>query len=55
MRLWQRYVARRHRKAHERFEAKRARQKALANQATQEAVRAAAQGSAGAQQGMYGL
>jgi len=52
--LWKRYVARRHRKAHERFEAERARQKALAGQDAQEAVRNVTQGSAASQQGMYG-
>jgi hypothetical protein len=52
--LWKRYVTRRHRKQHERIEAERARQKALAGQDVEEAVRNVAQGSAGAQQGMYG-
>jgi hypothetical protein len=52
--LWKRYVARRHQKQHERIEAERARQKALAGQDVEEAVRNVAQGSAGAQQGMYG-
>jgi hypothetical protein len=37
--LWKRYVARRHRKEHERVEAERARQKALKGQDAQEAVR----------------
>jgi len=54
MNLWKRYVARRHRKGRERVEAERARQKALAGQDAGEAVREVAQGSAGAQQGMYG-
>jgi hypothetical protein len=54
MNPWTRYVARRHRKQHERVEAERARQKALAGQDVQEAVRQVAEGSAGAQQGMYG-
>jgi hypothetical protein len=54
MNLWKRYVARRHRKAHERVEAERARQKALAGQDAEEAVRDVAGGSARAQQGMYG-
>ena len=54
MNLWKRYVARRHRKAHERIEAERARQKVIAGQDAGEAVREVAQGSAGAQQGMYG-
>jgi hypothetical protein len=52
--LWKRYVARRHGKTHERVEAERARQKALAGQDAQQAIRDVAQGSAGAQQGMYG-
>jgi hypothetical protein len=52
--LWTRYAARRHRKEHERVEAERARQKALAGQDAEEAVREAAQGSAVAQQGGYG-
>jgi hypothetical protein len=52
--LWKRYVARRHGKAHERIEAERARQKTLAGQDAQQAIRDVAQGSAGAQQGMYG-
>jgi hypothetical protein len=52
--LWNRYIARRHRKEHERVEAERARQKALAGQDVEEAVRDAAQGSALAQQGIYG-
>jgi hypothetical protein len=54
MKLWKRYVAHRHRKEHGRVEAERARQKALAGQDAEEAVRDVAQGSAGAQQGMYG-
>ena len=52
--LWKRYVARRHQKQHERIEAELTRQKALAGEDAQEAVRSVAQGSAGAQQGMYG-
>jgi hypothetical protein len=54
MNLWKRYVARRHRKGRERVEAERARQQALAGQDAGEAVRDVAQGSTGAQQGMYG-
>jgi len=54
MNLWNRYEARRHRKQHQRTEAERARQKALAGRDAQEAVRAVAQGSATAQQGVYG-
>jgi len=52
--LWKRYIARRHRKEHERVEAERARQKALSAQDAQEAVRDAAEGSAVAQQGIFG-
>ncbi len=52
--LWKRYIARRHQKEHERFEAERARQKALSAQGAQEAVRDAAEGSAVAQQGIFG-
>jgi hypothetical protein len=51
---WKRYITRRQRKQHARIEAERARQKALAGQDAEEAVRNVAQGSAGAQQGMYG-
>jgi hypothetical protein len=54
MNLWKRYVVGRHRKANERIEAERARQKALAGRDAEEAVREVAQGSAAAQQGMYG-
>jgi hypothetical protein len=50
---WKRYVARRHRKEHERIEAERARQKALAGEDAQEAVRIIAHGSA-ASQGTFG-
>jgi hypothetical protein len=52
--LWKRYLARHHRKEHERVEAERALQKALSEQDVEEAVREAAQGSAVAQQGSYG-
>ena len=52
--LWKRYVTRRHRKQHERIEAERARQKALAGQDAEEAVRNVAEGSAAAQ-GTFGL
>jgi hypothetical protein len=52
--LWKRYLARHHRKEHERVEAERARQKALSGQDAEEAVREVAQGSAVAQQGSYG-
>ncbi|MGZ8695566.1 MAG: hypothetical protein ACXWYS_09025 [Gaiellaceae bacterium] len=54
MKLWERYVARRKRKAHERYEQEKARQKALYGQDAQQAIRDTATGSAGAQQGMYG-
>ena len=37
--LWKRYVARRHRKKHERIEAERARQRELEGKDAQEAVR----------------
>ena len=47
--LWKRYVARRHGKAHERIEAERARQKALAGEDAQEAVRNVVHGSAASQ------
>jgi hypothetical protein len=47
--LWKRYVARRHQKQHERIEAERARQKALAGEDAQEAVRSVAEGSAAPQ------
>lgn len=47
--LWKRYVARRHRKRHERIEAERARQQALAEQDAQEAVQNVAEGSVGPQ------
>jgi hypothetical protein len=53
MNPWKRFVARRHRKAHERIEAERARQRALAGQDVEEAVRNVAQRSATSQQGMY--
>jgi hypothetical protein len=52
--LWKRYVTRRHRKQHERIEVERARQKVLAGQDVEEAVRNVSQASGGAQQGMYG-
>jgi len=54
MNLWKRYETRRHGKEHQRIEAERARQKTLAAQDAQEAVRTVAQGSATAQQSMYG-
>ena len=45
---------RRRRKAHRRYLAERERQRQLSGQDAEEAVRAAAQGSGTAQQGMYG-
>jgi hypothetical protein len=54
MKLLERLKARRQCKAHERYLDERARQRELANQDAAEAVRDAAQGSASAQQGMYG-
>jgi hypothetical protein len=52
--LLKRYAARRHQKQHGRIEAERARQKALAGEDAQEAVRNVAHGSA-ASQGTFGL
>jgi hypothetical protein len=54
MKLVDRLAARRRRKARERHLAERERQRALAGQDAQEAVRDAARDSAAAQQGMYG-
>jgi phage gp36-like protein len=54
MELWNRMVARRRRKAHERYLLERARQQALEEQDTQEAIRDAARQSGATQQGMYG-
>jgi hypothetical protein len=54
MRLWKRVVARKQRKAHERYLRERDRQRELAGQDAQEAVRRAAQSSGASQQGMYG-
>jgi hypothetical protein len=54
MKLWQQLVARRQRKAHERYLLERARQKELEGQDAQEAVRSVAQRSGASQQGMYG-
>jgi hypothetical protein len=54
MKLRERLAARRQRKAHQRYLAERERQEALRGQDTQDAVRGVAQGSAGAQQVMYG-
>jgi hypothetical protein len=52
--LRERLVARKQRKAHERYLRERARQQALQGQDVQEAIRAVSRGSAGAQQGMFG-
>jgi len=54
VKLRERLVARRQRKAHQRHLQKRARQEALRGRDAQDSVRGVAQGSAGAQQGMYG-
>jgi len=43
--LWKRYVARRHSKAHERVEAERARQKAVAGGDVEETIREGGLGS----------
>jgi len=54
MKIRERLKARRQQKAHRRHLEERARQEALRGQDAQEAVRDVVQGSAGAQQGMYG-
>jgi hypothetical protein len=54
MRLLDRLKERRHRKAHERHLAERARQRELSGEDAQEAVRDVAQRSGAAQQGTYG-
>jgi hypothetical protein len=54
MKLWDMIVARRQRKVHERHERERARQKALAAQEPQEAVREVATSMGVRQQGMFG-
>jgi hypothetical protein len=54
MNLWNRLLARRRRKAHERYLQERERQRELSGQDAQEAVKRAAQSSAAGQQGMYG-
>jgi hypothetical protein len=54
MRLLDRLRERRHRKAHERQLAERARQQELSGQDAQQAVRDIAQRSGAAQQGTYG-
>jgi hypothetical protein len=50
----ERLAARRRRKARQRYLEERERQKALSAQDAQSAIRDAARGSAGAQQGMFG-
>lgn len=52
--LQERLVARKQRKAHERYLRERARQQALQGKDVQEAIRGVSRGSAGAQQGMLG-
>ena len=52
--LRERLVARKQRKAHERYLREGARQQALQGQDIQEAIRGLSRGSAGAQQGMFG-
>jgi len=54
MNLWSRMIARRQRKAHERYLQERERRKELEGQDAQEAVRSVAQNSGASQQGMYG-
>jgi hypothetical protein len=54
MHLWRRVVARRRRKAHERYLRERDRQRELEGQDAQEAVRRVSQRSGASQQGMYG-
>jgi hypothetical protein len=54
VKLLERLRARRHRKAHQRYLRERERQQELGGKDAEEAVREVAQGSATAQQGMYG-
>jgi hypothetical protein len=54
MSIRSRLVARRQRRAHQRYVAERERQRDLQGRDAQDAVRDVARGSAGAQQGMYG-
>jgi hypothetical protein len=54
MHLWRHVVARRRRKAHERYLRERDRQRELEGQDAQEAVRRVSQRSGASQQGMYG-
>jgi hypothetical protein len=53
MNLWKQLVARRRRKAHERYLREQELQKALENQDVEEAMRRTAQSSATGQQGQY--
>jgi len=53
MNLWSRMIARRERKAHDRYLQERERQKVLEGQDVEEAMRRTAQSSATAQQGQY--
>jgi hypothetical protein len=50
----ERYTERRRRKSQERVQAEKARQRELGKQDAQEAIRATAQSSGAAQQGMFG-
>ena len=52
--LRERLVARKQRKAHERYLRERARQQALQGRDVQEVIRGVSRGSAGAQEGMFG-
>jgi hypothetical protein len=52
--VWKRYQARRYRKRHALVEAERARQRELAANDAEDAVKKVTQGSAEAQQGLYG-
>jgi hypothetical protein len=54
MKLWAWIVARRRRKAHERYLQERARQRALTGIDAQQEIRDVSVGSAAAQQGMFG-
>jgi len=54
MKVWTRLVARRQRRAHDRYLRERDRQRELSGQDAQVAVRRAAQSSGASQQGMYG-
>lgn len=54
MELWKRYQARRYRKRHSRIKAERARQREIAAHDAEDAVKKVTQGSAEAQQGLYG-